>query len=64
MGIAEYLKKLRIDKAQQLIRTTELTISEISDRVGFSDYNYFRRVFKSETGISAKEYRQQSISKE
>ncbi len=64
MGIAEYLKKLRIDKAQQLIRTTDLTISEISSRVGFSDYNYFRRVFKAETGISAKTYRQQNVATE
>lgn len=64
MGIAEYLRKLRIDKAQQLIRTTDLTISEISSLVGFSDYNYFRRVFRTETGISAKAYRQQNRYKE
>jgi len=57
MGIAEYLRKLRVEKAQRLLRETSLTISEISSRVGFTDYNYFRRVFRKETGISAREYR-------
>ena len=57
MGIAEYLRRLRIEEAQRLISGTQLTISEISGRVGFTDYNYFRRVFRSETGIPAKAYR-------
>ena len=61
MGIAEYLRKLRIEKAQSLLRATSLPISEISGRVGFTDYNYFRRVFHKETGISAKTYRNSMI---
>lgn len=63
MGIAEYLRKLRIEKAQQLLRDTSLSISEISGLVGFSDYNYFRRVFRTETGISARAYRSMLASK-
>lgn len=57
MGIAEYLRKLRIETAQKLLRETSLPISEISGTVGFTDYNYFRRVFRNETGLSARAYR-------
>lgn len=58
MGIAEYIRILRLEQAQHLLRDTDLTITEISDKVGFEDYNYFCRVFKKETGYSAKKYRE------
>lgn len=56
-GIANFIKKKRLAKAKLLIRTTDMKIPEISDAVGFSDYNYFLRVFKKEFGISPKKYR-------
>ncbi len=56
-GIAEHIKNLRIKEACRLLKESTLSISEISDRVGFNDYNYFCRVFKKETGISAGKYR-------
>ncbi|MBS6398072.1 MAG: PocR ligand-binding domain-containing protein [Clostridiales bacterium] len=56
-GIAQYIRRLRMEKAKELLKGTDLTVSEISARVGFSDYNYFCRIFKKETGISAKKYR-------
>lgn len=58
MGIAEYIKILRIEQAQNLLKNTDFTITDISDKVGFEDYNYFCRVFKKETGYSAKKYRE------
>lgn len=54
MGIAEYIRELRLEQAQKLLKDTELPITLISDQVGFEDYNYFCRVFKKETGYSAK----------
>lgn len=59
MGIAEYIRILRIEKSQQLLRNSELSITQIADDVGFEDYNYFCRIFKKETGHSAKKYREQ-----
>lgn len=56
-GIANFIKKKRLEKAKFLIRTTDMKIPEISDAIGFSDYNYFLRVFKKEFGISPKKYR-------
>lgn len=50
----EYINKVRIERAEDLLNNTNLTISEISDMVGFSDPNYFRRIFKKYTRISPK----------
>lgn len=57
IGIAQYIKNLRLEKAKQLLKETNLTVSQISSEVGFSDYNYFCRVFKQEVGTPAKKYR-------
>lgn len=53
----DYRKRLLIMSAQRLLGTTELTISEIAERLGFGSETYFRRVFRSETGVSPREYR-------
>lgn len=57
MGIAAYLKKLRLARARELLLGSELTVSQIALQTGFSDYNYFCRIFKKETGLSARKYR-------
>lgn len=58
MGIAEYIRTLRLEQAQKLLKESDLSITQISDSIGFEDYNYFCRVFKKETGYSAKKYRE------
>lgn len=58
MGIAEYIRTLRLQQAQTLLKESDIPITEIAASVGFDDYNYFRRVFKKETGCSAKKYRE------
>ena len=56
-GIAEHVKSLRIQESKRLLRETDLKIIQIADKVGFTDYNYFCRVFKKEVGMPAKQYR-------
>jgi len=51
-GLAAFIRKKRLEHAKNLIRTTDMTVAEISDAVGFADYNYFMRVFKQEFGVS------------
>lgn len=58
-GFSEYLNKIRLEKAMELLLTTELTISEISASVGYSDQSYFTKVFKKQTGISPSQFRRQ-----
>lgn len=57
IGIAEHIKNLRMEEAKRLLKETNLSVREISDKVGFNDYNYFCRVFKKEVGMSALKYR-------
>lgn len=52
MGIAEYIRKERLKFAYSLLKSGELSVAEISEKSGFSDYNYFSRVFKRQYGIS------------
>lgn len=56
-SIAKYIKKMRLQHAQTLLTETNLPISNISEQCGFSDYNYFCRIFKQENGMSARSYR-------
>lgn len=56
-SIAKYIKKMRLQHAQTLLSETTLPVSVISEQCGFSDYNYFCRIFKQENGMSARNYR-------
>ena len=57
-GIAEHIRKMRIEKARQmLINEPKTSISEIAAQCGFDDYNYFITVFRKITGISPRRYR-------
>lgn len=53
----KYLINLRIDKAKELMRTSpELKVWNIAEIVGYSDPQYFSRIFKKETGKYPSEY--------
>lgn len=56
-GIARYITLRRIRRAKQLLKDPELPVSKICYYVGFTDYNYFSRVFKKEEGMTCTEYR-------
>ena len=53
----EYLTKVRMDKAKQLLRTTGTKTTEIAFEVGFRDAHYFSNLFKKTQGCTPKEYR-------
>jgi AraC family transcriptional regulator of arabinose operon len=50
-------KELKIQKAQKLLQTTELSITEISQMLGFSEIQNFTRLFKSRVNVSPLAYR-------
>jgi transcriptional regulator GlxA family with amidase domain len=54
---AQYLKYLRLQKAELLLRTTFLTIKEIVDRVGLRTGSHFVRDFKKAYGLAPTMYR-------
>lgn len=62
IGIAEYIRQLRIEKAKKLLtEQNQLSLAEIACECGFNDYNYFITVFKHITGTPPKTYRQQFL---
>lgn len=58
LTIVQYIENVRIQNAIRLLRTTDLSITDISSHVGYSDSSYFTRVFKKCTGMSPKDARQ------
>lgn len=56
-SIIDYLLDMRIDEAKTLLREGTLSLQQISESVGFNDYNYFSRVFKSRSGYSPTAYK-------
>jgi signal transduction histidine kinase/ligand-binding sensor domain-containing protein/DNA-binding response OmpR family regulator len=53
----EFIRIIRIKKAANLLKTTELNISEIAYKVGFDDPLYFSRCFKEQFSLSPKQFR-------
>lgn len=53
----QYITKIRLDKAMQLLQSSDLNVSEVARKVGFQDPLYFTRVFTNHTGVSPREYR-------
>lgn len=55
-----YFNRLKINEAKRLLKKTELTVTQISERLGFSEVKYFGAAFKKLTGISPTEYRRKN----
>ena len=52
-----YIRTFRLQKAKELLKNTDLSISEIAYQVGFKNLSYFSRSFSEEFGISPSESR-------
>lgn len=61
MGMSpnDYLRKCRMERAAELLQTTDQNIGEICGMVGIPDAQYFSRVFKSYFGVPPSSYREQ-----
>lgn len=55
----EYLTELRLRKAVELLKNTDMTVLEISYEVGFSGASYFAETFKKFYACTPKEYRKE-----
>lgn len=52
-----YINEYRIEKAKELLRTGDKSISEIAESVGFDNFSYFSTLFKKITGVSPTDYK-------
>ena len=59
MGISpiEYIKKMRLASACELLSATDLPIKTVSSMIGYSDSHFFSRIFKKNIGVSPAFYR-------
>lgn len=54
----DYLQEVRINTARDLLKTSNLSISEIADRIGYQDTGYFTSLFKKKLSITPNAYRE------
>lgn len=53
----DYLTELRIEKAKELLRDTDMKINDIAEKAGYQP-SYFNRIFKKQEGITPSQYRE------
>ena len=54
MGITvtDYIIRQKLDLAKNMLSSDEMSLRNISEKLGYQDYNYFSRLFKRHYGIS------------
>ena len=56
MSPMQYVNSVRLEKAKQLLSSTDMSITEIAESIGFKCIHYFSRNFKRNVGITPSEY--------
>ena len=62
ISIQNYLTNLRIKKAKELLKSGDLKISQIGNKIGYPNSTYFNVVFKSSVGVTPGEYRSKHVT--
>ena len=57
----EYIIDLRLQLAKSLLENTNMSIKQISERVGYTDQYFFSRLFKKHIGVSPQKYRKEKL---
>ncbi|MEO9892041.1 AraC family transcriptional regulator [Aurantibacter sp.] len=60
--VMDYIREVRVRKAEDLIKNTDLNISEVVYSIGFTSRSYFSKIFKSKYNCSPKQYKDQQNS--
>jgi len=55
-GLSKYITQVRIINAEKLLLHTKLSITDVANRCGFTDPNYFAAVFKAQKGVPPYRY--------
>lgn len=59
--IKEYFNEKRLIRSGELLRTTDLAVTEVSAKVGFNNVTYFNRLFRRYYGMTPTEYRWEQV---
>ena len=60
VSFTEYINKIRVKYAKELLKENDLKIYQIAEMIGFQEPTYFNTVFKKVEGVSPKEYQLRS----
>ncbi len=60
--VSEYINTRRVEKSIELLLRTDLSIEEISQKVGFSSASYYSKIFKKEKGLSPLSYKKRTVT--
>lgn len=63
MSPLQFLRDLRLETAEKLLRTTFKLVKEIRSEVGIDDHSHFVKYFKEKYGLTPSEYRKQKWTK-
>jgi AraC-like DNA-binding protein len=61
LSFGEYIRKLRIEKAIELIKSSSYSLTEVAYLTGFSDQSHFTRIFKLHTGKNPSAFKKEVI---
>ena len=61
LSFGEYIRKMRIEKAIQLIQASKYSLTEIAYLTGFSDQSHFTRIFKKHTGKNPLDFKKEFL---
>ena len=54
--VNEYVRNMRIEKAKELLETSDLNITEVCYKIGLNSRSYFSKLFREKYGLSPKDY--------
>jgi two-component system, response regulator YesN len=63
LAVIDYIRKVRIDKAKELLSLDHVKVSEIPGMIGFSNSGYFYSTFKKDVGLTPSAYKEYILSK-
>ena len=63
VGFLTYLTNIRLKKAKKLLVSSALSVSEVGQQCGYSDYRVFTKVFKKTEGITPSQFRRDFLEK-
>lgn len=58
MTVNEFITDARMKAAREMLESTNISVSAISSKTGYSNYSYFIKIFKKTFGVTPREYRQ------
>lgn len=53
----QYITMRKIERAEILLSTTDMTVKDVAHALGYDDHSYFNRLFKKEVGLTPRDYR-------